>query len=222
MKPVISLHLPKTAGTSFVGMLKEHYKEDILLDYDDLPISVPLLERTTNAIQKSLEISDGGLDGKSCVHGHFLPIKYLLLSAHEKLHFITWLRHPFDRAISHYNYWQKTYNPETSLPHQKEVIEERWSLEDFCLSDKYRNIYTQYLWGFPLENFDFIGITEYFDDDFIWFTKNWFSIEVKPERLNTTGIPIDVDPDLKIAFESFHKKDMNLYNRALEMRLQRL
>jgi len=218
MKPIISLHLPKTAGTSFLSMLKEYYGEDICLDYEDKPISVLLQERVKFSVQKSLEIFESGLYGKKCVHGHFLPVKYLLLSARKKLHFITWMRHPLYRAVSHYNYWHKTYDPATSLPHQKRIIEERWTLQDFCQSDIYRNIYTQYLWGFPLENFDFIGITEHFDEDFIFFTKKWLSIDVAPSKLNVRDSSPEADHGLLEIFENFHESDMNLYRRALEMR----
>ena len=221
MIPIISLHLPKTAGTSFVYTLKNYFGEKIFLDYSDLPISISIQARAKSAIQKSLEIADSGLLGWKCVHGHFLPFKYLLLSTHTKLHFITWMRHPLYRAISHYNYWQKTYDPRTSLPHQKKVIEGCWSLEDFCFSNEYRNLYSQYLWGFPLEYFKFIGVTEFFDEDFKFFTKKWLSIDVKPTRLNNSNPCFEVDHEFIKTFEEFHANDMNLYRRALEMRLLR-
>ncbi len=70
-----------------------------------------------------------------------------------KLQFITWMRHPVDRIVSHYFFWKNNYSPDCPLLH-KRVIDENWTLEEFCLSEELQNIYTLFLWGFPLEYLD--------------------------------------------------------------------
>ena len=68
--------------------------------------------------------------------------------------------------VSHYNFRVRNNEGGTAKEalHRK-VVEEKWSLEKFCFSPKMHNFYTQFLWSFPLELFDYIGITESFDED---------------------------------------------------------
>ena len=42
-------------------------------------------------------------------------------------------------------------------------MEKGWSLERFCLGPEVRNIYSQFLYGFLLEYFSFIGTTEFYE-----------------------------------------------------------
>jgi hypothetical protein len=87
-----------------------------------------------------------------------------------------------------------------------------------------RNIYTQYLWAFPLENFDFIGITEYYEKDFIFFREHYLTKEIPVRKLN-------VNPDKKANYriskplrkkiEAYNAEDMALYERALKKRGER-
>ena len=168
---IISEHLPKTAGTSLAASLADHFGDGLHRDYDDKAISKPIAQRCREALTAALDIADQGLPDTDCVHGHFLPLKYLLLGTRCELTFVTWMREPVARLLSHYYYWQASYDPATAAPHHRQVIEQGWTLEQFCLSEQFRNIYTQYLWGFPLENFDFIGITEHYADDLRAFSR---------------------------------------------------
>ena len=221
---LVSVHLPKTAGTSFGKSLLDRFGDAFLRDYGDRAISKPEFERHKLALLSSIEIANKGLGNVSCIHGHFLPVKYLLLGTLEKLTFITWMREPVDRMISHYNFWQRAYDPATAAPHHRQVIEERWTLEDFCLSPRFRNLYSQYLWAFPLDNFAFIGITEHYEDDLAYFGDHVLGVRLRTERLNTAEIktsPPRVDAALRRRIEKFHEADCCLYRRALELRQAR-
>ena len=222
---IISLHLPKTAGTSFGRSLSEHFKDSLLRDYGDGGISRPAYDRNRSALIASKKNAVKGLRKVSCVHGHFLPLKYLLLATKQELTFVTWMRHPIKRMISHYNFWQRNYDPRKARPHRKQVIEEQWTLEQFCLSPRFRNIYSQYLWGFPLENFDFIGITEHYEEDLRFFSKKYLSSDLEVKKCNVApkGAEVtSVDSDLFERIASYHSRDMALYRRALEYRRARM
>ncbi|MDP5293841.1 hypothetical protein Q9290_16345 [Oceanimonas sp. CHS3-5] len=221
---LISLHLPKTAGSSFRTTLEEVFGERLLCDYGDRSISKPRLQRHKEVLASALDVAEQGLSNYDCVHGHFLPLKYLSLADSEPCTFITWMRHPVERLISHYHFWQQTYDPELAAPHHKKVIEEKWSLEQFCLSKQFRNIYSQYLWGFPLENFAFVGITEHYNDDLSYLSEYFLKQRLNKHRMNVTagssarqGLP----PVIQLAVERFHAADMQLYERALKMRKSR-
>jgi hypothetical protein len=156
---IISLHLPKTAGTSFAYALEQHFKTRFFKDYTDFPINTPRYERNRAALQASLSYTENDFIDIDCIHGHFLPIKYLLLANKHEIIFVTWMRNPVERVLSHYFYWKRSYDPKTSPSLHRQVIEEDWSLERFCLGPELRNLYDQFLWGFPIDYFDFIGIT---------------------------------------------------------------
>jgi hypothetical protein len=221
---LISVHLPKTAGTSFGAALQGHFGERYRDNYADEGISRPVQERCRLAWSSAVVIANEGMGGVSCVHGHFLPAKFLLLGAQVELTFVTWMRDPVERLLSHYRFWQQTYDKETSLPHHRQVVEQKWTLEQFCFSDQFRNIYTQYLWGFPLENFSFVGISEHFADDMHYFARRYLGADLSVPHLNMSrpSYPGDhLDAGFLKEVKDFHAADMALYRRALDMRLER-
>jgi len=99
-------------------------------------------------------------------------------------------------------------------------------LERFCLSEELRDIYSRFLWGFPLRRFNFIGITEFFDEDMRSFSEEMFrsDLKIKPINLNPNRDEkiYTIDDTLRKEIENFHKKDMVLYEEALALRLLRL
>lgn len=221
---IVSLHLPKTAGTSFSATLENHYGTRLLKDYTDFPINTPPPRRNRFAVQSCLEIENKDFSSADCIHGHFLPIKYLLMRDKNNATFITWIRNPVDRALSNYYFWRKTYKPENSPPLHRRVIEENWSLERFCLGPELRNLYAQFLYGFPLEYFSFIGLTEFYDEDLLYFSENFLQIHAEPKKINvgnSSGF-YQISDILRLEIEAFHADDMILYNRALSMRNERL
>lgn len=222
---LISVHLPKTAGTSFGAMLKSRFGPFYRDDYADGGISVSARERCTAAEAAATLIAQQGLDGIDCVHGHFLPAKYLLLARQRELTFVTWMRDPVARLFSHYQYWQESYDAKSSRAHHRQVVEEQWTLEQFCLSERFRNIYSQYLWGFPIERFAFIGISEHYQEDVHEFSSRFLSACAPTQHLNPTKY-VRPQPAPSDAFlqkvRDFHSVDMRLYHGALALRQARL
>jgi len=224
---IISVHLPKTAGMSFGLALNQVFGDKLLSDYDDLPINTEPYLRNLTAFKKVIQNADNHDKFKniSCIHGHYLPIKYLLLNEFFKLKFVTWMRHPVDRIISHYYFWQHSYNPSVSAPLHKKVVEQKWSLEKFCLSEELKNLYSQFLFGFPLYNFDFIGISEFYREDLEYFSREFLGIHLPYYQANkgkNEKNQYDIDHNLYEMIKSHHKEDFDLYFRALEMRKNRI
>jgi hypothetical protein len=221
---IISLHLPKTAGTSFAYALEQHFKTRFFKDYTDFPINTPRYERNRAALQASLSYTENDFIDIDCIHGHFLPIKYLLLANKHEIIFVTWMRNPVERVLSHYFYWKRSYDPKTSPSLHRQVIEEDWSLERFCLGPELRNLYDQFLWGFPIDYFDFIGITEFYEDDLAFFLRYYLQTHIEPKRLNIgeegeSGY--EIERSLRNKIELFHAKDMDLYKMAINKRYTR-
>jgi hypothetical protein len=216
-KTIISVHIPKTAGSSFKKILEAYFEDKILFDYEDAPINTPPFFRKYKALKDSFLIPKKLHGNTRCIHGHFLPYKYSRLDRNKTL-FVTWLRNPLERMISHYKYWTRTYTPQSPRLHRK-IVEEKWSLEDFCFSPAMRNFYAQFLWSYPHELFDFIGITERFDEDLQAFGR----IFLKKENLETARANIAplVHPiwspsqEFRSRFEEFHAEDYRMYREAV-------
>lgn len=215
---IVSVHLPKTAGSSFMSVLKEHFGEALKIDNDDRPLHATRWARRGSALRQALFIREQ-LEGIGCVHGHFLPIKYYGALG-QKTTYVTWLRHPVERLISHYDYWYASFDPDTAQPLHKKVVLQKWSLEAFCLSPELRNIYDEFLWFMPLKRFDFVGITEHFDEDLQRFCSKHLRIEYASRRENH-GEKLDrsvMDDALRARVEQYHTRDMELYREAIEHR----
>jgi len=221
---IISVHLPKTAGKSFQAALETRFGDSLLEDYGSFPINTPRYERQRAALEASLSSAEADLAGVECIHGHFLPVKYLLLATRRDLTFVTWVRDPIQRLLSHYHYWRKTDQPGTAPPLRRKMLEEDWSVKRFCLGDEMRNTYAQFLWAFPIENFDFIGVTEYYEEDLAYFAERFLGVPVEPQRVNVgaaQGKEYELDAELRRQIEAFHERDIELYQRALEKRQAR-
>lgn len=219
---LISLHLPKTAGISFGRSLKDYFGDSLLTDYGDLPINTPVIKRKLKALQNCAINSAKSFHNIQCIHGHFLPLKYLSIGVRKDVYFVTWLREPVERLISHYYFWQKTYDVKTSPLLHRKMVEEDWSLERFCFAPELRNFYSQFLWGFPLSRFDFIGVTEYYEDDLRFFSEKFFKVRLVVHRENINrnkeNEVYPVDSNFRSRVEAYHKQDMTLYHQIKEKR----
>ena len=215
--------MPKTAGNSFKVVLEEHFGAAMKSDYADYPLNVAPAERHRRAVEGCLALANAKADLKNlrCIHGHFLPVKYLLLADSRPTVYVTWMRDPIARLVSHYHYWYDVYDPDSpdTRPLHRRVVEEQWSLEKFCLAPRMRNLYSQFLWGFPLERFDFIGITENYEADLRSFSLDYLGSELQARVVNMRKSPrpegAELNGRLRKRVEKWHAADVDLYRRAL-------
>lgn len=226
---IISVHMPKSGGASFRHLLENHFGKAYLQDHD-YPIHDSPQKRHRKVKRKRFwnSISDNlfnKFDTIECIHGHFLACKYEDFYQSGDYTFVTWFRDPVERLTSHYYYWKEYHDKMEVQPLLKKFLKEEWSFEDFAFSEEVRNIYSLFLWNFPVERFDFIGITEYYAEDLTFFAKNYLKVsEVKIPKKNvnkkSTGKKGN-DPGLIREIKEFHARDYELYNYALEERAKR-
>ena len=90
------------------------------------------------------------------------------------------------------------------------MVDEDWSLQRFCLGHELRNLYHQYLWGFPPERFDFIGITERYAEDLARFGKRYLGGEALVARVlanpQRDDQPYPIDPELRRISPQPHRR----------------
>ncbi len=212
---LISVHIPKTGGTTFRTLLELHFQDRILLDYSDRPMRNGNLIRNVNALKNILKTRN--INNKyDCVHGHFLPIKYRSLS---KKSLVIWFRDPIERVISRYYHWKRNFNP-NDFQFKQHIKEPNISIEDFCRIKHYQNLYSKYLWGMKLSNFDFIGITENYENSINIF-KSIYNIEIhtnlnvinnNPDKCYTK---YEIDDELRELIIRYNSKDCDIYKQAL-------
>lgn len=226
---LLSLHLPKSGGTSFRQILEDHFRESFQSDYGDRPLNMSLAERMEVAERFRAQFDWSTYRGVQCIHGHFMPIKYSVMEPHVDMKYVTWMRDPLARMESHYRFWKKMEFQLAENPNQgalrRRVFEEKWSLEEFCFSEELQNFYAQFLRGFELERFSFIGITEHFQYDIADFG-TCFNIPIPKtipqENVNEAPSNSIIHDDVfRREFMAYHRDDYRLYYRALELRAQR-
>jgi hypothetical protein len=222
---LVSVHLPKTAGTSFASTLQAAFGDGYRDDYADLPMQHPRLNRQWRALRAGWALRGTVPDDVACIHGHFLAVKYRIALAARPAHYVTWLRDPVERIASHYAFWRRDYDgSDPAQPLRNRMLREDWSLQRFALGPELRDVYLRYLWGFDPARFAFIGITEHYAEDLQRFARRFLggsdavagSALVNPARGESAGYAIDAA--LRRRIEHHHAGDVALYRWALARR----
>lgn len=206
----ISVHVPKTAGTTFLKLLSSTYGRSLKSDYlDIMNLNSVILhgDEPKNKMNPNI--------GKyKVIMGHFRASKYL----HLKHPYVAWVRDPVDRAISHYYFWKKLWKKERKRnwdPKLSELFEKGWSVIDFSkmFSDQ-----MSYFLDCNIKHFKFIGISENFDQELSRFEKI-FGIKVKhiKKKFNVNARKEKVNKKIRKEIEKYHKKDFELYRKAVEI-----
>jgi hypothetical protein len=222
--------MPKAGGASIRTILKIKFGSSYRDDYDDIPLNKTASDR----LQDVQEFQDKNstlqklkflITNTKCIHGHFLPAKYKSLISNDKVVFVSWFRDPLERLASHYHYWQRAYNTETSAFLHRKVVEEKWSFEAFCFSPEMQNIYALFLQDFPIERFNYIGLTEYFSEDLQIFNSTYLGIDnlqIPHENLNVEKkSAYYTDPKFMSKLQAHHALDYTIYNYAVRLRSER-
>ena len=161
---LISLHIPKTAGSTLLRYIRNQYTEHSILEfYDDW--------RDVQYANNDVQV----------FHGHIHNVQsYFNENPNAKK--ITWLREPMLRLISQYYYWKTL--PKKIKNHKNLTLDEEvyngLSFEEYLDHSECSNIYTKHwLNDVDMEMFDFVGITEKFDTDVHRMVDvlNWSPIE---------------------------------------------
>jgi len=154
----IFVHIPKTAGTSFFHMVEETYgknkcKRDRTMDAE--------IYSTRRLKKVASEKRHKGLSTANIIHGHFDCGRYKHLNRPQ----ITFVRNPVDRLISEYFFLTKNSKGKSLADKSiREYAKARANvMMDHCIKD--------------INNFEFIGVQEYFDESLTKF-EEWAGIKL--------------------------------------------
>lgn len=184
LEQIISVHTPKTAGTSFLHQLKGIFGEQyVLLDYNDDPV---YLQSIVNIDPNCYEFDPiKTISPYKVVHGHFQPKKY----AHLRNAFrLTFLRHPIDNIASIYYFWMAHDRNYWDSPIFHYCKDRHLTLLRFAALPKLRYLYTRtYFCDYDMSHFDFIGDYEKYESELLRLGKQ-LGLPFKANvRLNVTS-----------------------------------
>jgi hypothetical protein len=214
-KLIISVHIPKTGGTTFVDILQKCAEEVLYLDYDyEGPSPIALFRRGKRltapfeSIMNDLE----SLPGRSVIHGHFQAKKYV--STFPNAVYVTWLRDPVERIVSNYLYWQRSRLPGDRRWEQ--VNAQGISLEQFAQLKLARDNQQAYLYPLAVEDFDFVGITEEYDRSLELFRRLFcpdasFATIMRNRNPNRQGEFYDLEPGQRKKILKLNELDTHTY-----------
>lgn len=151
---LISVHIPKTAGTTFGTLLSRRYGSGLLKDYADRPLSHPGAVRLAHAAAR-IPWAPRRLRGYQAVHGHFLPLKYL--AAHGDV--VVWLRDPVQRMISRHEHYLRDVDAGRPLQNVR-GLRPGLDLAAFVEIPRFHDTYAKYLRGFPRTRIACFGFSE--------------------------------------------------------------
>ena len=215
---VISIHVPKTAGTTFKKVLRQIYHlEEIFFDY---PHRGDLRHNMLTNPKPGIKV----------IHGHFPCHKYD--SKFPEYRKIIWLRDPMKRLISLYFFW-KTWQilVESDAENLPPVKESSLTFIEFAERREMANqIKSKFVQEQKLTDFYFVGIQEFFSEDLheLKAMLNWPDYEL--ETQNTNPYPeyklllkeVLSDREIVNKISAINQEDIELYREALSLREKRI
>ena len=219
MPELISLHIPKTAGTSFRNILKSIYGEDQVVRFDINEIGEVRLNQ--------LLYSDKNLPKVKVIHGHFVIGSFknkFQLATECKM--ITWVRDPVKRVLSNFFYLesrlQELLNEEKNNLNILSKMQR--TLIEYARADINRNRQSKFFSGSKPEDYHFIGIHEFFDQEILRLSSilKWNGV---PEVLHHNKTPETrsfISDEVINEIRSLNMEDVQLYKTALQIRNEHL
>lgn len=208
---IFSIHIPKTAGTSFRKALEERFGDRLALYYGrDDPKTDPLLRVRRNAIASLLPAL--AARGVEVLHGHYKVRDVVEAITDPETQLWTWLRDPVERVTSHYYFYRE--RPVTAALGE-EVRTGGLSLGAFADVRKMRNLQSSYLRGAALEEFGFVGVTERFELGLAMLFED--AAPKLAMRYNATAGKEAVPDALRTHIAAINGRDVALYGEALAL-----
>jgi hypothetical protein len=213
---LISIHIPKTAGTSFRNTLCGVYGQDAVVRLD-----IGLIRQET-MIREQVYDAPELPPGIAVLHGHFsYPRLTERFPIDPALPVITWLRDPVERVISNYFYLAKRLAEELNEEGRGLNILNRMqrTLLEYARYEPAQNRISKFLEGLALEDLHFVGLVEHYDEDLARLATLMGWPEVPVFTHNRTGKDTSIVTDAeREEIRALNTEDVALYEKALALR----
>ncbi len=210
---ILFMHIPKTAGTALRDAITNAAPPNYERVFEYGPRQPLTTQKYLHLMKPKNKLAHADQNMASVFQnkhlllaGHFKAQKYQPFFKDE--YFITFLRHPLKRLLSHYNHARSHQNETGSL---KEFIKRKYLI----------NLQSQFVQNLNLDKVGFIGLTEHLDEDlpklaqYLGFeipmiTKNVGHYKTKPDDM--------IDSETLALFNELNQDDIKLYNSVLAAR----
>jgi hypothetical protein len=214
---IISVHVPKTAGISFLKDLTEAFGPRLWDDYGDWPESFTPESRAHDERRRAEMLARAEELRERCdiIHGHFTARKYAGVFANTAL--VTFVRDPYQHAISTYEHAVRAQGGQH--PGHRVFKEANMSLLD--LVEAYPNHQSLYFGGIPIDDFAMVGMTERYEQSVALF-EAMFGTTMPRVHARRNANPkkgleqYEISTELRDAVERHRTEDIALYRRAGE------
>lgn len=199
----VSLHIPKTGGSSFRQILEQRFGD---------------------RLQRAYNKSEGWptVLSPACIHGHGIFESFAdVIAAHENVRWMTFLRDPLRSAISQYFFTKRHSVQASGVTSQDRGLETwlthtepfRWPDPPGYNHNRYGNWFEQR----PLAKYDFVGLTEQFDDSLVllYHQFQWEPLYYASENVGGYDPP-GLSDDVITRFRELNADDYTIYAQAVE------
>lgn len=210
---VISLHIPKTGGTSLRNTFKEIYGEANALRFD--------VKKNSIYLENILFENDFLDDHIKVIHGHFtFDAIEGIIDNFDKIFKVVWLRDPVERVLSNYFYLRKQLLASFTENYDNVQMLNRMlrSVEEFVEIEENINRMSKFISIAELKKVSFIGFSESYSDDLKKLSKLLKWQNYNEFFHNSTGNKAKVDQNVIERIKFLNHDDVALYEEAKKIR----
>ena len=219
MIDIVSVHIPKTGGSSLFRVLKQVYSRDYVYRLN----TINLIGHAREDKVKPEEIPGHTL----VIHGHLKVSQLDDIINRDKTKIICWLRDPVDRVIS--NYYHSMLRIRLGKADDRKMDTIDYSLIEYAELEENRNKASFQLQGCKLEELFFIGLYEQLDEDFELLKDSlvWPDHLLMPHAKDGSGFKSendcktkqeDITEEMRNHIASLNVQDIEQYNEVKALR----
>ena len=204
---LISVHIPKTAGSTFHAVLAHHFGWQLK----------HLQHRAAFGLWNNGQPYRCNKPFVKAVHGHIIPHQNWH-AQYPKAKWICWLRDPVDRLVSAYHHLEKTQDLGND-PNQRAFKAMQPDMITYAQHEAFRassRAYQRVLGHCTPNDFAFVGRTEHFAEDLRRFESVFGLQRFDPERQNVGDRKQPIDDQLRETLATELAGEYDIYNTFLK------
>jgi hypothetical protein len=219
MVELVSIHIPKTAGSSFFRILKQVYGKASVTRLNTLNLTEDQI--------KEISLDPYNPNLTRVIHGHLKITQMEAIIKEFKPKVVTWLRDPVDRVISNYYFSMQRVREGKAMDRKSGT--RGFSLLEYARVPENRNRASQLLDGGRLSDLFFIGIYEQYDKDLALLGDmlEWpAGMQIPHQKSGSAFLKdndcatqfTDITTEMREEIAILNSLDVTLYNKAKSIR----
>jgi hypothetical protein len=204
---IVSIHVPKTAGTTVAAVFDRCFRRRVLFDYDD--------DYTKAAVPDPRIVANRDFISSyfSAIHGHFYARRYL--DVFPEADYVATLRHPVDRVISQYLH-ELNENSADARFHE-EIASGRMDVVQFAEQPGIGSLMSEHLIGIDISDVRSLIISENLRVSMAVFSKKVADLSLDHHFGTPFVLPVlNTRNDRPLSRQITHEERQEIYLRTPE------